>query len=273
MNDDNKKINKLETELEVLKERVEQYQQKNAIRFSSYRNYALIIFTLISLIGIGAFKYIVEGISSEAAREEASKGVHEILNEDYISIEIKEKSSEALQNIIAEAEKKAKEIVSLGYSFNNYVKYGLDIAYYNRDESIERFDKAFKIWESFSNIFPDGDSFFFLSCYAEIQSINNRYDSAIETCNLAKKYTKRQEEIALILIYEIMNLRLSDKDSTDLIEEFNKTLGVIRNGVYLHWSFNLFASYIQDDKNKVKEEDKKLYFELTDMIKKKVRFP
>ena len=275
MSEFNEKIAKLEMEIEILKERVEQHQKQNKLSLLSYRNYIIIIVTLISIIGIGTVKYVVVDISSKAAQKEAAKGVSAILNEDYISKEIQFKSKTALKNIISEAESRAKELVSLGYLFNNYISKASDLVYYNkvRPKSLEHFNKAFNIWQKFSETFPTEDSFYFLIYYSEIQTINYKYDQAMETCSLSKEYANNAEQKALILLYEIVNLNLLQKDYSDQMKKYDEVLNEIEVDQYLHWSFDLLKIFIKDKENSFKEEDINLVTSLTDKIKQKINLP
>jgi hypothetical protein len=220
---------------------------------------------LISLIGIGTFKYVVESVSSKAAKEEAIKGVSEKLNEDYISKEIKEKSQKALENIISEAESRAKELVSLGYLFNYYINIGNFLAFRAKDrsKSLERYNEALLIWKQFSKSFPREANYLFLMNYSEIQSMNRKYDQALKSCSLAKDYASMPEQKILVLFYEIANLKLLNKDFSDQIAKFDNLISSLEEKAYLEWTFKAFTSFINDKENNFEEEDKKLIIDLT----------
>lgn len=137
----------------LLEERIERFRELFEEKLKAQKNYAIIIITLLSLIGISAFynalNTVVEKTAKNAADEHLDKiltdnyieekiksrsektikkltdeYLDKILTDNYIEEKIKSHSEKTIKKLIKNAEDKARVIFAKTVNFSQWVQYG-----------------------------------------------------------------------------------------------------------------------------------------------------
>ncbi len=119
LKDESKRI---DSDIKLIEERVKNYKEISDRTMISYRNFGILIITLLTFIGAGSIYAIIRNIAKEMAEKQATiaakEKLKELINEKEILKQVETESTKVIQYLGEEVEKKAKHI---GETSKNYL--------------------------------------------------------------------------------------------------------------------------------------------------------
>jgi tetratricopeptide (TPR) repeat protein len=237
----------------ILEERIERYRETFEDRLKTYRDFGIIILTLLILLGTGAIVFISKSTVRGTLKSEVDKHFDEFFTDDYVEGKIKSLSDEAISEIVKAAEEKSREIFGRALNFSQWMEFGSRAFHEGKySYSIACFERAIKhIPANYKGI--DGSS------------VSNAYLSLIETCIITSDYDKAgiylseyenkysstqiaSNNYSVLYFYKII-LKTLSKEKTD---ELDKELSdLLQNEPIVVWDFNAIQKWM---KKKLKSE-------------------
>ena len=228
-------------------ERIEQLSNLFETKLKRYRNFGIIILTLLCLLGIGVNVYISKTTVRRTLKSEIRKHFDEVFTDDYMDGKITSRGERAISKITDAAEEKTREIFGRALNFSQWMEFGSRAFHDGKyTYSIVCFEKAVKyIPPEYKGI--DGTS------------ISNAYLSLVETCIITSDYDKAgfylseyenkysptliaKNNYAVFYFYKIILTTLL-KDKTDELD--TKLSELLKKEPIVVWDFNVTQKWMK----------------------------
>jgi len=261
MDTDTEKLSKIETDLKVLSERVKKNEEILELRLNSYRNYGIIIVTILTIIGFASIKTTIKYIVSSNTEAKLNK----ILTEPYVENKIREKSEKTIAKLINEVEVKAKRITEETLSFDNWRLLGYEKAEKgDYKEAIRCYKKAIEKM----SLFPDWKSnYFYLILHeaiAEFQIITFDYKEALRTIDKILPDTVSKRDKVIVYFLKCIAEKLLGINNSETEDKLN---GVLSEKIKILWDFNYMEEWLKSPD--IKKEHKKYILDKIKYVKER----
>ena len=243
------KLIKLDTNLQLLEQKVESNKDAVEFRFNSYKNYTLIIAGLLSLIGLISIWTIITNIVKSSTEAK----LNEILTEEYVEKKIRDLSAKTIQNLVSSTVEKATKAIEQSYTLRDW-QYRASEAMLEGDiqRAVGCYIKAKEKIEKFSRLIDKQEISNVYLPLAEALIIVSEYDRALKILKEADIHIKDENyNKAIYLFLDCTAKKLLNIDFSNSESELNRLLKL---RPFVRWDFSAIHKWV--DRAKISEEDR-----------------